>query len=237
MELFIKDVDKSLLTEGMAIPNKYQKELLDGLDIDLDFGQKTDIDIVLDNKVYEAVLKNQSYDKDKYKNHVPVVQIRYSPNSDIAKRLREVFVKTKEYMESTGQTKIPEEEKEYMKVVLPGMENTIEFKPVKSQEERKEQLSNIERMSKLLMDRQDLLNKLEEVLNELDASSEGLKELSEYFISDQRINDIEDDENGEIPEGINRAVLSEDELYNMLEDNHDVAIHMMESAVGMLKEE
>ena len=102
---------------------------------------------------------------------------------------------------------------------------------------KEEQLANIDRMSKLLMNRQKLLNKLEAVLNELDASSEELKELSEYFISDQRMNDIEDDENGEIPDSINRAVLSEDELYNMLEDNHDVALHMMESAAGMLKEE
>ena len=236
MVLFIKDVDKSLLTEGMAIPKKYQKELMDGLDIDLEFGYKTDIDIILDGKIYNAVLKNQSYDKDKYKDHVPVIQIRYSPNSDIAKRLREVFCKTKEYIESTGKIKIPEDDREYMKVILPDVENTIEFRPVKSQDEKEKQYENIDRLSKILLNRQDLINELEEILNELDAQKEGFKELNEYLLSDQRMNDIEDDENGEIPEGINRAVLTQDEPYNLLEDNRDVAVHMVESAARMLKE-
>ena len=105
-----------------------------------------------------------------------------------------------------------------------------------SKERKEKQLANINRMSKLLLERQELLNKLEAVLSELDAGSEEFKELSEYFISEQRMNDIDDDENGEIPDNINKAALTQDELYNLIMDSHDTAIHMMESAVQMLKQ-
>lgn len=247
MDIFVKDVDKSLLKEGMSIPHKYQQELLDGLNIDLEFGHKIDVDIVLEDDVFDATLKNQSYDKEKYKDHVPVMQIRYSPNSDLAKRLREVFHRTQQYMEANNTTKIPEEEREFVKISLPGDENTIEFKPVlnkdvvnivdKSEQEEKEiQCRNIDRMSKILLDRVRQIDEMEALLQEIDSTKAEFEELKEYFISSQRLNDIIDDENGEIPDSINRAALTQDELYNLLDDNHDIAIHMMESAVGMLKE-
>ena len=248
MEIFVKDVDKSLLKEGMSIPHKYQQKLCDGLDIALEFGQKIDVDIVIENDVYDAVLKNQSYDKEKYKDHVPVMQIRYSHNSNLAKRLRQVFHKTQEYMDLNNTTKIPDEEKEFIKITLPGDENTIEFKPVMSQEDMKindelesnnenTQYENIDRMSNILLEYIKNIEEMETLLQKIDSMKSEIEELKEYFYSAQRLSDIIDDENGDIPESVNRAVLTQDELYNMLDDNHDVAIHMMESAVGMLKKE
>ena len=50
------------------------------------------------------------------------------------------------------------------------------------------------------------------------------------------MNDIDDDENGEIPDYINKAALTQDELYNLIMDSHDTAVHMMESAVQILKQ-
>lgn len=93
----------------------------------------------------------------------------------------------------------------------------------------------IDRMSKFLLKRQELTDRLEELLDELDGGREEFEELKDYLSSEQRMLDLDADENGEIPENINRAVLSQDELYNLLEANHEAAIHMMESAVDMLK--
>ena len=100
---------------------------------------------------------------------------------------------------------------------------------------RKEQCDNIDRMSKILLERQEILDKLESVLDELDEKNDEFQAIKEYFSSEQRMKDIDADEKGEIPESINRAALTQDELYNMLEDNHDVAVHMIESAAGILK--
>ena len=261
MELFVKDVDKSLLKEGMSIPHKYQQELLDGLDIELEFGHKIDVDIIVENDKYDAVLKNQSYDKEKYKDHVPVMQIRYSPNSDLAKRLRAVFHKTQEYMETNNTTKIPDENKEYVKILLPGIENTIEFKPVKEYvetkaqdykddqviketklqvdeelEKKKVQYENIDRMSKILLERIELIEDMESLLQDMDAQKDSFRDLNEYFNSAQRLNDIIDDENGDIPDNINKAALTQDELYNLLMDSRDTAVHMMENALEILKQ-
>ena len=98
-----------------------------------------------------------------------------------------------------------------------------------------ERETRIDRMSKFLLKRQELTDRLEELLDELDGGREEFEELKDYLSSEQRMLDLDADENGEIPEDINRAVLSQDELYNLLEDNHEVAIHMIESAVDMLK--
>ena len=98
-----------------------------------------------------------------------------------------------------------------------------------------ERAIKIDRMSKFLLKRQELTDRLEELLDELDGGREEFEELKDYLSSEQRMLDLDADENGEIPENINRAVLSQDELYNLLEANHEVAIHMMESAVDMLK--
>ena len=101
--------------------------------------------------------------------------------------------------------------------------------------DKNEQFSRIDRMSKMLLKRQELINRLEDVLEELDKDYSCFKELDAYFSSEERMKDVEDDENGEIPNTINRAALSQDELYNLLEDNHDVAVHMVESAIKILR--
>lgn len=100
---------------------------------------------------------------------------------------------------------------------------------------KKEQLERIDRMSKILLKRQELMDRIEDMLKEVDEGKEEFEELKQYFISEQRMNDVDDDENGEIPDTVNRAALTQDELYDLLGDCHDVAIHMMESAVEMLK--
>lgn len=63
-----------------------------------------------------------------------------------------------------------------------------------------------------------LLANIEEDLDDYDDIHDFIPELKEYMDSGQWREDYEADERGELPEWLLRGVLSEDGLYNMLED-------------------
>ncbi|MCZ6111823.1 DUF4298 domain-containing protein [Campylobacter ureolyticus] len=55
------------------------------------------------------------------------------------------------------------------------------------------------------------------------------------YYGKQRNDDLEADRKGEIPTDLKRAVLSEDEIYNMMIDYRESAIEMIEIATKMLR--
>ena len=59
---------------------------------------------------------------------------------------------------------------------------------------------------------------LTEKTEELEAIAPDVDILKGYFASQQWLYDFEADERGEISPGVNRSVLSEDGLYNLLEE-------------------
>lgn len=123
MLIFYKQIDKSALNEGISIPAAYQKILMQGLGLELPHGQNQAIKIELDGVLYDAVLKNQKYDRNRYQGHTDIVQIRYNPGSAIARRIREKFSYTaniiKEQTEATGSSRVSllsEQDKEFIAV-------------------------------------------------------------------------------------------------------------------------
>ncbi|WP_461813198.1 DUF4298 domain-containing protein [Faecalimonas sp.] len=94
---------------------------------------------------------------------------------------------------------------------------------------------HVEQMSNLMANRRKLIENMEALLNELDLQQKDFEILNEYFGSEQRMQDIEEDEKGNIPTSLNRGALSEDELYDVICDNRDLMIHMMEIALKGLK--
>ena len=94
---------------------------------------------------------------------------------------------------------------------------------------------HITKMENIMVRQEEAVKKLEAILEEIDAQQEDCKALNEYYYSDQRSQDLEDDENHLIPEDLHRGVLSEDEVYNLFLDYHDAALHMMETALKILK--
>lgn len=76
----------------------------------------------------------------------------------------------------------------------------------------------IDRMSEAF----DKLCKISDVLvekaEELEASASEVDLLKEYVVSGQWLEDYEADENGMIPPEVNRSVLSQDGLYDLLGD-------------------
>lgn len=124
MFLYQKTIDRSTLRQGFQIPVEFHSALQamsGGMPVP---GETRNIKIMVDGVEYDAQLKNQGFDREKYEGHADVIQIRYNEGSQIAKRLREVFCSTWNYVENIKNLpenigrkfiiRIPEENLEYL---------------------------------------------------------------------------------------------------------------------------
>ena len=135
--IFEKTVDKSVLIDGITIPQVYHETLYSHLNNRLEHGQSMSIQIIINGMVYIAQLRNLGFDTQKYSNHHDILQIRYTRNSPIANALREVFAKTQEKVEqqtiSNGSRKrivIPTREQEYIMIYAVPGETSLLLDPV-----------------------------------------------------------------------------------------------------------
>lgn len=124
MFLYQKLIDRSTRRQGFQIPVEFHY-LLKGMSNGMpEYGETRNIKIVIDGVAFDAQLKNQGFDRNKYDGHAEVIQIRYSEGSDLAKRLREVFSSTWNYVESIKNLpeninrkftiRIPEDQQEFL---------------------------------------------------------------------------------------------------------------------------
>lgn len=98
-----------------------------------------------------------------------------------------------------------------------------------------EKYSHISEMENILNEHQQRLVSLNELLNDLANKVPEFKALTEYYYSDQRQQDLEDDEKGLIPNELKRGVLSEDAIYNVLIEAYEASVNMLELATLYLK--
>ena len=94
---------------------------------------------------------------------------------------------------------------------------------------------HITKMENIMVHQEEVIKKLEALLAELDALQGDYEALTDYYYSDQRAEDLEDEEKHRIPEDLHRGVLSEDEVYNLFLDTRDNALHMIETALKLLR--
>jgi chromosome segregation ATPase len=80
------------------------------------------------------------------------------------------------------------------------------------------QIERIERMERNLERVNHALSALSEALDEYESVQEALHELDTYYGSDTWKQDLADDEQGRLPNTLKRGVLSEDAIWNVLED-------------------
>ena len=80
------------------------------------------------------------------------------------------------------------------------------------------QIERIEHMEQNLERATDALRVLNDALDEYEAVQDALHELDTYYGSDIWKQDFSDDEQGKLPNTLKRGVLSEDALWNVLED-------------------
>lgn len=111
----------------MTIPTKCQDFLFKSLGISLKRGEKQPITIQILNYTYDdALIINQKFDDKKYKGRNDIIQIRYNPNSLLAKTLRNIFSSTTNFVDHTSnfgknatvKNQIPEDKLEYIDVYV-----------------------------------------------------------------------------------------------------------------------
>lgn len=131
--LLQKEVDKSVLYQGMSIPAAFHKLFYERIGFTLNHGEKRNINIMLDGEIYPVQLINQPFNQDKFSNRVDVLQIRYGDNSPIARKMREKFASTLQAVqefrsnpENAGRRVIiPTDEKEYVVLYATPEKGTI----------------------------------------------------------------------------------------------------------------
>jgi hypothetical protein len=95
--IYRKEVDWSLLHEGLTIPVRLQvafKNLLNGFERGV--GRK--VILLVEGQPFDAVLINQNFDREKFIRHSDVVQIRFTVKSGLPKKLRQIFAASYVYL-------------------------------------------------------------------------------------------------------------------------------------------
>ncbi len=95
---------------------------------------------------------------------------------------------------------------------------------------------HIEELERIRISYTTILEQAEGLLDALERSSQDYTTLRDYYISEQRNQDLLADEQGLIPETLSRGILSEDELFDMLGDYRETALRMIELGAQMLRD-
>ena len=122
--IYKKEIDWSALHLGLNIPISLQDIFYQNLKLRLKKGENKKIKLVLDDVEYSVVLTNIAFNETKYPTHKELLQIRYTPNSKIAKKLREIFhisynylrVEKEKLTNKKKQLTVPEDFREYIAV-------------------------------------------------------------------------------------------------------------------------
>ena len=79
-------------------------------------------------------------------------------------------------------------------------------------------IDRITHMEGLLDKSVEVIARLEQAIEDFDAIQPDIAELEAYYTSPQWRKDFEADEAGKLPKNLKRGVLSEDAIWNVLED-------------------
>lgn len=136
--VYKKEVDWSLLREGLAIPIENQVIFGQTMGRFLQRGEKKKITIYLDGQSYDASIINIDYSK-KFNRKSDIFQIRYPQNGELAQALQKCFMSSFRYLEymrrmrNPGDRKmirLPDEEKEFLAVYTTEYDDSYIFEPI-----------------------------------------------------------------------------------------------------------
>ena len=100
---------------------------------------------------------------------------------------------------------------------------------------KNDKIKRVEEMEKIMDKSADIFRELNMVLDKLEENLSDYKKLDEYYSSENWFLDVEDFNNGILPQDLKCGVLSEDGAYNLFGENHELAIRMVEIAAKMLR--
>ena len=88
-------------------------------------------------------------------------------------------------------------------------------------------IERITEMERCLDASRAAVDRLAEAFDAYEAVQKDYIKLSDYYGSAAWVRDYEADEAGKLPAGLKRGVLSEDAVYDLITDNHELAVRMM----------
>ena len=122
--IYKKEVDWSSLNIGINIPISLQNIFYKNIGLVMKKGDRKKLKLLLDGIEYPVTLNNIYFDENKYPLHRELLQIRYTPNSLFAKKLREIFSESYSYLlvekekliNKKKQLTVPKESREYIAI-------------------------------------------------------------------------------------------------------------------------
>ena len=97
------------------------------------------------------------------------------------------------------------------------------------------QLERITHYEEILDKIDAAVSDLDRVLETFDAVQPLVRELDDYYGSDDWRQDYADDEAGRLPAELKRGVLSEDGVYDALTDHRELLVRMLETVVRSMR--
>ena len=97
-----------------------------------------------------------------------------------------------------------------------------------SQSTTMNRIERIKQMEQHLDRASQAVMRLSAALDDYEAVQEAIRQLSAYYDSDDWKKDFADDEQGRLPQDLKRGVLSEDGIWNLLEDHREVTRRMQQ---------
>ncbi len=82
----------------------------------------------------------------------------------------------------------------------------------------------------------ELLEKINNILDELEENREGFDKLVEYYYSEQFQKDYDDSNQGKIDSDINQGILTEDAIYDLMGDDYYLALRFLDLANKMIQQ-
>ena len=98
-----------------------------------------------------------------------------------------------------------------------------------------EQIERITQMEACLDASEQAIRELSEALSAFEEVQTKYRQLSDYYGSDQWMQDYEDDEAGKLPKELKRGVLSQDAVFDLLTENRELLVRMLRLVTSALE--
>lgn len=140
--IYRSEVNWSILTEGLTLPVDNQVVFARNLGGFLHRGECKEINLLLNNKVFKAQIRNVDFDM-KFNRKKDTLQIRYPKNGNFARELQTIFKKSYAYILATRVQRsvndrsmilLPEECKEYLAIYTTEYEDTYIFETIQAED-------------------------------------------------------------------------------------------------------
>lgn len=90
--------------------------------------------------------------------------------------------------------------------------------------------NHVVEMTEIYEEHKKLLDKLSSSLEEFKNHQKELEKLEKYYYSEKFMEDYDASNKGEIPDDINKGILTEDAIYDLLGDNYYMARELLDLA-------